>query len=153
MNNREITQFRDRLDYLFDKVASLGDDLELQAHWARYLCVLCSGFLEASVRAIYCDHVNACAAPHVARFAETRLRMFQTPKMQRILELAGAFKHEWRIELEDATSGALKDAVDSIVDNRNSIAHGRNVGISYAQIKDYYGRARKVVELLEHQCT
>ena len=88
MKNVELTRFQDRLDDLFGRIGSLTDDLEMQAHWAKYLCILCSGFLETSVRAIYRQHVRACAAPHVVNFVETKLKAFQNPRMQKILELS-----------------------------------------------------------------
>jgi hypothetical protein len=49
------------------------------------------------------------------------------------------------------TVGARKDAVDSVVNNRNRIAHGENVGISYVRIKEYYDRVVEVIELIDVQ--
>ena len=152
MSNIAIVRYRQRLDQLFARIAGLSGDLELQSHWSRYLCVLASGFLEVSVRAIYIDYGKTKATPYVANFVERQLNDFQNPKMEKILELAKSFNPAWEAELRIATEGELKDSVDSIVTNRNRIAHGEDVGITYSRIHSYYQKAQKVVELVSKQC-
>ena len=50
MKNKKVVSHKQRLDALFDKVKALDSEPELISHWSRYLCVLVSGFIEASVR-------------------------------------------------------------------------------------------------------
>jgi len=144
----EHVRLEARLNDLFRQVAAFEHNPELQAHWAKYLCVLCSGYLETSVRTILKNHVRMKAAPHVADFVDGKLDEFQNPKMQKILELCGTFKGQWREKLGTHVEGQLKDAVDSIVANKNNIAHGRDVGLTYAAVKDYFECAKKVIALL-----
>lgn len=153
MKNQEISRNKQELDYLFEKVTAFSADTYLQSHWARYLCVLVSGFLETSVRIIYREYAKDKAIPQVANFVEGKLQDFQNPKMEKILQLTGLFDKDWENDLRCKTEGELKDAVDSIANNRNKIAHGDSVGISYSQIKGYYERAIKVIELIENQCS
>jgi len=152
MKNRDVVSYQKRLDNLFEKVKDIPD-LELQSHWARYLCVLASGYLETSVRAIYSEYSEKKANENVANYVNNRLERFQSPKMGNILELTGAFNQQWAADLETATEGELKASVDSIVTNRHNIAHGQNTGISYVTIHKYYQDAIKVVELIEEQCS
>jgi len=132
MKNIEVVRYQQRLDALFEKVEDISD-IELQSHWARYLCILVSGYLETSVRTIYGEYTSKRADKNVANYVSSRLGSFQSPKMGNILELTRAFSLQWAEELENATEGELKESVDSIVANRHNIAHGRDVGISYAQ--------------------
>jgi hypothetical protein len=152
MKNIEIVRYKQRLDNLFNKISAFSEDQELQSHWARYLCILVSGFLENSVREIYSEYVKNNAAPYIANFVEGRLDDFQNAKREKILQLTKLFSPEWESNLRNSTEGELKAAVDSIIINRHKIAHGEDVGISYVRIKDYYQNAVKVVELLEKQC-
>lgn len=46
MKPLDVVSFEHRLDSLFERIIDLGDDLEMQANWAKYLCVLVSGYLE-----------------------------------------------------------------------------------------------------------
>lgn len=153
MKNIEVQRAKQKLDNLFGKIGKLPpDDLELQAHWARYLCILVSGFLENSVRAIYAEYAKKVASPNVANFVGRKLEDLQNPKMEKILQLTGAFSLEWESKLRKDTEGELKDAIDSIVNNRNNISHGQDVGITYTRIKDYYEKAIKVINMIENQC-
>jgi hypothetical protein len=149
--NQEVWRYRQRLDGLFKKTGQITD-LELQAHWARYLCVLTSGFLEVSVRALFGQYARRVSAPSVASYVEKRLEDFQSAKMNNICALTKMFNEEWAEQLETDTVGELKDAVDSIVANRHQIAHGNDVGITHARMKAYYERSVKVVDLIRAWC-
>lgn len=152
MKNREVLRYRQRLDDLFDKVKEI-QDIELQSHWARYLCILVSGYLETSVRAIYNEYTSNKSHKNIAKFVSSRLEWFQSPKMGNIIELIRTFNSQWAEELENATKDEIKASVDNIVDNRHNIAHGRNSNISYSQIREYYQNAIKLLELIEKQCS
>ena len=152
MKNIEIRRYKQRLDSLFQQIPALSEDIELQAHWAKYLCVLVSGFMEISVRTIYSQYAREKAEPRVANFVYSQLKSFHNPKMEKILELTKSFSPEWEDNLRNATEGELKDAVDSIVANRNRIAHGEDVGITYVRMHSYYQNIIKTVRLISEQC-
>ena len=152
MTRRNLWYQKQYLDYLFSKSALLKENDELLAHWARYLCVLVSGWLEISVYEIYSDYAQKRSSENVSRYVSSRLRKFQNPKMNNILSLTSDFSMEWRDMLQQCTNGEIKDALDSIVANRHLIAHGESCNISYERLKEYYGRAVKAIELLENQC-
>ncbi len=152
MKTLEAVSYKQRLDNLFAQISAFSGEFELQSHWARYLCVLVSGFLEVSICAIFNQFVKNSASPQVANFVKHELDGFQNPKMGKILELMRGFDSQWASELETATEGQLKDAVDSIVANRNQIAHGKDVGITYTRIKSYYEDTIRVVDLIERTC-
>lgn len=152
MNTLEAVRYKQHLDSLFGQISVFSGNSELQAQWARYLCVLVSGFLETSIRSIYGEFARRTASPYVANFVKCELGSFQNPKMGKILDLTRAFNPQWANQLEAATEGELKDAVDSVVANKNQIAHGRDVGITYARIKSYYEDVIQVVNLIEGMC-
>jgi hypothetical protein len=152
MNTLEAVRYKQRLDNLFKQISVFSGNIELQSQWARYLCVLVSGFLETAICAIYGEFARKTASPYVANYVKCELDSFQNPRMGRILELTRAFNPLWADELETATEGELKDAVNSVVANRNQIAHGRDVGITYISIKNYYEDVVKVVDLIENMC-
>ena len=149
MKTTKAVSYKQRLDNLFERVATFSDDIEIQSHWAKYLCVLVSGFIETSVCAIYSEYARQKAAPNVAGYVCSKLEKFSNPKMEDICQLTGLFNETWRKKLEEITLGEIKDAVDSIVANRHHIAHGRDVGISYVRVKQYYCKVVKMVELVE----
>ncbi len=164
MKNIAVERQKQRLDDLFQKVEDLFirsrdiedkdiTDDELQSHLAKYLCVLVSGYIETSLRAIYSRYANEKTNPAVANYVSSRLRNFRNPNTERILQLARAFDPQWAKELEERIEqDELAQAIDSIVATRNGIAHGENVGISYVRIRGYYSKAVKLVDLIQNQC-
>jgi hypothetical protein len=153
MPNIEIIQHKNRIDRIFSRVASLPpNDFELRSDWARYLCVLVSGFIEKSVHSLLIDIATKQSSPTVARFVRNKITDLQNPKMEKILELIRQFNNDWESRIRIATEGEYKAAVDSIVGNKNRIAHGENVTISYDTVRRYYQGVVKVIEIIEAEC-
>ncbi len=104
------------------------------------------------MRTIYREYARKRAAPYVANFVDGKLKAFQNPNMEKILQLTALFSVDWAKDLRSATEGQPKDAVDSIVANKNHIAHGEDVGITYGRIRRYYENALSVIEMIDKQC-
>jgi hypothetical protein len=153
MPHIDIVRHQQQLDELIAKVENaVGMDLELQAHWAQYLCVLICGYIEVSVRVTLTDYAGRQAGPKVVSFVTNELKTFQNPKMEHVLKLIRAFSPGWEEQIRLSTSGAPKEAVDSIVINRHKIAHGESSPISLSRVKEYYRNAKIVVEQLRALC-
>jgi hypothetical protein len=57
MNGRaEVWRLKQRLDATFERAGRVGSDLELQSDFARYLCVLVSGYMEKAVVELVLEH-------------------------------------------------------------------------------------------------
>ena len=98
------------------------------------------------------EHVREKAAPTVQRFVEQRTKKFTNAKASNVQELLGSFDPDWKRDLEEFLVDEPKDAVDSIVDLRNTIAHGGSVGLTYNRIKKYYQQAQLVIDRVEKLC-
>jgi hypothetical protein len=153
MRSAKIAREQQRLDNLFAKINEIQrispDDIDLQAHWAKYLCVLVSGFLENSINTIHIEYVKDKATPQIRSFVEKKLEKFQNPRMEKVFQLMTSFDEEWGKQLKSRTGGEIKDAVNSIVDLRNSIAHGKSVGITYITINNYYRSSKRLLDVIE----
>jgi RiboL-PSP-HEPN len=83
---------------------------------------------------------------------ELNTRRFTNANSERLQNLLGSFDPDWRQTLESFLVDELKDAVDSIVNLRNTIAHGGSVGLTYQRISDYYARVQRVVDRIAELC-
>lgn len=146
MKPLELHKFESRLDELFNKTGVITDT-QAQAHWARYLCVLVSGYIETSVRETVSQYTRNRASATVLNYVDSQLAWFQNPKIDRINQLLNAFDPGIATKI-GALDDATKNAVDSVVNNRHQIAHGRDVGIGAVTIKNYYTEVKKFVEFL-----
>ncbi len=156
MQNLEIRKQIEKIQRLITKTKSLPEnDSELLGHWGRYLCILVAGLLENAISAIYYDFVHKSSSPHVRNYALIQLNKISNPKADRFLEIAGAFKEEWRTELTllYANDAELKTAIDTIMNNRHQIAHGKDTGISVGTVTRYFEKSIEVLEFIETQCT
>ena len=154
MKTRELVTQHNRLIDLFKKTEkAAGGDFEAQAHWAKYLCVLSAGFLENALREIYRNYCDRSSSPNVARFMSKVLQKVYNPKASRFLEIAGRFQGSWRESLKQFMEvNGRNYAIDSIMENRHQIAHGKDSGITLVRVKEYLAKSIEVVEFIEKQC-
>ena len=145
---------KDRLDAVFGRVESLPkDNLQLQSDFARYLCVLVAGFVETEISDLAMEHCRKQSSPTVTNYVESYLSRVGVLNGNRLLQLVGRFDSKWHQELEQFIMGERKDALDSIVANRNQIAHGQTVGITYARVQKYYESICQIVDFLREKFT
>jgi len=156
MLNRELSRQLQRLQDLIKKADEACDgNLELQAHWAKYICVLSAGFLENAIKEVYTDFAQKQVSQPIANFVASKLSPIRSPKATLFLETSVAFNAIWKGELETyLNDDGRREAIDSIMSHRHLIAHGKyfNSGISLAQVKEYIRKAVEVVEFIEQQC-
>ena len=154
MKNAEIKRQISSLRLLLKNTSeATKGDLELQAHWARYLCVSAAGILENSVAEIYGAFVKGAASELVANFVEARLDQIRNPNAEKFVQIARSFKVSWGDDLEQflKVDAQRKDAIDSIMNNRHQISHGNSSGITVARVSAYLDKAEEVLEFIETQ--
>jgi hypothetical protein len=141
-----------RLDSIFALAKKQGHDEEALAHWASYLCVLTSGFIEVSLRATLNEYATARSHADVANYVEGRLEGITNLNEERVYQLLNSFQPRWATTFRQKRSDPQKDALDSVVANRNLIAHGRSVGLTLVRMNDYYNEIVAVLHLIESEC-
>ena len=155
MQNRELRSQLDSLTSLLDRTDdATGENIELMGHWGRYLCVLVAGFLENALTGLYSAYVGRVANEPVANYSIRRLEKIINPKASKFVEIARSFSREWGDELEaflDDDGGRRKNAIDSIMNSRHQIVHGKITGISIVYVRAYLSDCVDVVEFIEKQ--
>ena len=154
MKSIELTRQIQQIKYLIEATSdTTADNLELQGHWGKYLCVLSAGFLENAISEIYIEFTDKAAAPPISSFSRKTLEKINNPKSAKFVETAYAFKKKWGEDLElfFSENPSKKNAIDSIMNNRHRIAHGKSTSISVSRIKDYLKESIDVINFLESQ--
>lgn len=149
-----LSRQQQKLDWLISQTQRIGkDQVELQAHWGRYLCVLASGFLENAIGEIYSEYAKKCSNEKVATFVQNHVLGIKNPNSSRFIQTTGAFNKGWAEELgEFLSQNGRKEAIDSLMSNRHLIVHGNDSGITVTRVKDYLKKASEVLEFLEEMC-
>ncbi len=154
MHNRELSRQIQQLNDLIARTshASAGD-IEVQAHWAKYICVLSAGLLENALTELYVEYAQGSASEAVSAYVRSSLSKIQNPKTSKYVEVASAFKKEWGKELDIfASEEGRKEALNSIMSNRHLIAHGKTSDISMVRVKEYLKKSIELIEFVEEQC-
>ena len=161
MRNTELRKQYASIQSLVQNTSvATGGNINLQNHWGKYICVLTAGLLENSIKEIYGEFIrntatNAKNSQAVAKYAAARLESIRNPKSGRFVQTAQAFSEVWGRELKtylNESNGHRKNAIDSIMDNRHRIAHGKNVTISLTRVTEYLKTASEVIDYIEWQC-
>jgi len=139
---------RNRLDATFLRAPGPGSDLEFQSDFAKYLCVLVSGFFENAITALILDYVERRSSPEVTLYVERQLKYWTNPNTEKIVSLLSSFDSTWGKDATTHLVDARKESLNSLVSLRHKIAHGESVGTSLYQVKEYYKTVREVVEYL-----
>jgi len=74
------------------------------------------------------------------------LQNLNAPKVEELLK---SFDPAWEDEIKNFWSGQIRDAVASIVNNRNQIAHGQQVGVSLVQAAQWAKDAKAFCDKLQ----
>ena len=155
MRNPQINRRLVEIQELIDRTSDAPQNIDMQGHWGRYLCVVVAGFLEYGLQTIYIDFAERSDSPQVARFASINIRRIRNPNAQRFLQTAGYFNPRWKDELREfflADSNETRDIIDSIMSARNSIVHGGSAQVTVSSAREYLVHSVKVLEFIENQC-
>jgi len=147
----DVVKEKQKIDHILKLASQLEPNEELLAHWAKYLCVLTSGFIESSLRIILAEFTRDKGNPQIASFVESRLRGITNLNEERIQQLLGAFSSEWRERFRQKRTDAQKAAIDSVIANRHLIVHGQSIGLTLARMKDYYKEVVKAITIIDEE--
>lgn len=147
-----VVREKQRLDKVFSLVGQMSLDEEVLSHWAKYLCVLTSGFVENALRLILHDYATKHANETVSSYVSARIEGLTNLNDERIAQLLGSFNPTWRDTFLGVRSAEQKDAIDSVVANRHLIAHGRSVGLTLVRMKGYYLEILKAIKIIDENC-
>ncbi len=153
----DIVERKDTLDRLFEKAILLQEneiiDEEIKSGFVAYLCVRSYVYVEFAVQTILKEYVSAVTHDvPIGNFVKEQLRINRALRRSELLSLIGKFSEEWRKNLRDTTQGKLGDSLDSIVNNRNKIAHGDDVYISLSNLQSYFSDAQHIIDLVYNEC-
>jgi hypothetical protein len=153
MRNHELAKREAAIRALIhDTGVATAGDLELQSHWAKYLCVLVAGYTESALHLLYASYVDKCTPVPVAKFATQKIKELQNPRPNRFVEVARAFKEDWGAKLEEFIAlDGRHEAINAIMTARHLIAHGKSSDISVHRVSEYFDKSVKVAEFIESQ--
>lgn len=155
IQNEELRKQSDKILKLIENAERAFDEGdEMRSHLAKYICILCSGFLENAIHLIYADFVKLeTSSSSLISFATISLNKIQNPNSEKFRSIAKSFKPEWEPILNSFLQADERaTALNYIIRDRHKIAHGKDSDITLSRIKEYHNKTVEVVKYLEFQC-
>jgi hypothetical protein len=126
-----------------------GADPALTAIVAQHLCVRLSGTLELAIRSNIIRTLEKSSSPRAIRFINKKLAEFQNPKPERIIRLFEEVDKTWAEQIKDFWEPEVKDAIGSIVGQRNVMAHGGSTDVTIVRVKGWFEKTKQFCTHLE----
>lgn len=151
MKNQYLVAWFARLDAAIQKAQASGKgDLELESFLASYLVVLISGAYEDCVEYLLGERAAKANDPELRKYVQVTLdRSFRNPTFKRVKEILGDFSSSYAEEFEKSVHGRAREAMNSIVNNRLSVSHGKPCTVTLGDVQGYHESAKTVFDALE----
>jgi hypothetical protein len=133
-----IDRHRRGIEQTLARAKVLDPGSAMRADLAKYVCVLASGYIEQTTKALVLVHCsNRGVTPSVQRYVERQLKRFQNAETSRIFDLLNALDPMIEASFRATVTPERESAVDSVVHLRHQIAHGGQATTSIDQQEQY----------------
>lgn len=160
---REV--YKRRIDSLLKNPPSTKIDspgsMELDSHWAKYACVLVSGYMEKSVKELLLSYSQLKSESKVSHYLDKSWPNSMNMNSNNIIAIVGKFDKKWEAEIADWLGdgdGIDSNAsiINSIVKTRNNIAHGSEkitTGVTINSVTKQFKIAKGLISKIEEIIT
>jgi hypothetical protein len=133
-----------RLDDLFNYALRIQDD-ELKSHFSKYLCVRISGYFENVLKILIGNYVSISSSKPTSNFVQTKIRTLTNINDDRLSEILKSFSDKWCDDFNYSITDKHRESLNSLIANRNCIAHGQPDSISFTLVKQYYIDLKEII--------
>jgi len=130
------------------------DDPEEQSHWAKYLSVLISGYLEQSIKEILLEFTASHGAAKLGQYIKATWPESRNMKASNIADILECFEPLWSVQFNSwlASNDQFKSEINSLISSRNNVAHGKEANTTNVTLPSTKNRltiAFDVIDFLE----
>lgn len=136
-----IISLEKKLDYAISQFDAQSD-VYLQSHISRYLIIVTAGYFEQVVQNTLLEFSKPRSSVQIASYVESTLAWEGSINRAKLLRILDRFDRSWYPIIESLANDEQKNAVDSIKDLRDQLAHGGENGTGYGVAKAYHTGVR-----------
>jgi hypothetical protein len=130
------------------------EEPEAQSHWAKYLCILISGYLEQSVKEVLFEFGTLQDSSKLSNYIEKTWKKSQNMNVDVIRKELGNFDDSWGVSFGEwlKSDDRRKNTMDDLMRSRNNIAHGKlanTTNVTLASSKERMEVAFQLIDFLE----
>lgn len=127
-------------------------DAQLSAYLAGYLVVLISGVYEDCIEHLVHERASKSNDVELTSYVDKRIQQtLRNPNRSCVVGLLGEFSAAYKEQFNVRVASGSTDALDSIVSNKNWLAHGETwkLQVTVADVHGYFQRSIPVLAALE----
>lgn len=145
----EVARRKQKLSAQFKAIDGAKLNGELTSHYARYLCVLTSGYVEQSVKELVTEYCRKRSPSPIQKYVGAQLKRLRNIDLEKLKQLIESFDAAWWSEMTQKLPDQL-DSIGSIAALRNNISHGGDSGVTMATMRQYFSDSSEVIN---HLCS
>jgi hypothetical protein len=151
MKSQAVDRLLQSVDTVIGNIQGLSNISALErSYLTGYLIVFISGVYEEAIETIISEKIARLGAPYVSQYVQkTVAQWFRNPCCNNITQLLGRFDDNWKNVFRNLSSRS-RDALDSIVNNKNALAHGGPFSVTFQDVVTYFNDSRTVIEALDN---
>lgn len=151
------TSHRKRIEYLIKQTPTnskgVASEIEISAHWAKYVCVLISGFIEQSIKEMLFEYASETTEQRVLKYIQSTWNESKNMKCDPIKEILTSFDELWGNNFETwLDKDERKKQINEIISWRNRIAHGEEANttnVTLVSVTEKFKIACDLVDFIE----
>ena len=144
---------KDRLESAINSAyQSIGNaSLESSPWLVQIIVIWMSGYLEVVCRNVLRNYITSRAHEDIVNYVNDDLDKFTNPKLSKIYLLFCRFNNVKADVLKKfiEDNEEIKNSIDSVVNLRNQVAHGRDITTTLGQVRPYFEDIKKFARKIE----
>lgn len=137
-----------KLDDLYQQISKVQDD-EIKAHMSKYFCIKMSGYLENTIKILVANYSEKSSPQAISTYVQNSLKTTTNLSEDKLISLLKKFNDDWAVSFAEKINEQQIESLNSIISNRNSIAHGQQDNISYQIISQYFSDIKQIIGILK----
>jgi len=132
------------------KIAEEVNDQKLASMLSSYLVVSISGTYEDCIEYLFIQRAGKNNDKEIQNLVKTLIDLhFRNPNYENIKKMVKALDSKYGTILRDKIADKNIEGINSIVTNKNNVAHGEVSNATIRDIKNYHKNALKIFKVLE----
>lgn len=150
MKSEQAKKLVEKIDEAIKDINSFSGSSELEkSYLAKFLVVFICGIYEEVIENVVNERIDKQKNTEISNYIRKSLKdTFKNPDMKNIKGLLGKFNEKWKSEIENLSREA-QTAIDNIVNDKNSLAHGSAITLTPKEIIRYYSDSMIVINKID----
>ena len=160
MNNANaetrLNKCKEKLNRMKTIIEGVGSLSHFAPFFNEYAAVIASGAIEQAFKTIIADAFLTNPSPQLIKYIDRKIReSSMNPSLENIYSTLKSFDENWNDQFKSQLSthpksGEIKDSFKSLVNARNTIAHGNDSTATLENVITYYENAIHAIEIIDN---